>query len=98
MYSVDYLQDIGEETTVTTTGIPPDGFLRTLNGLYPAGGLIDYRISVKIQAGAVNGDGNQGAGVTPILLASWVDFMQAEAAWNGWWWMMLLRKTHLEME
>ena len=61
-------------------GIPPDGFLRTLHGVYPAGGLIDGRLSNEDPGGAVNGDGNQGAGVTPILLASWVDFMQAEKA------------------
>ena len=61
-------------------GIPPDGFLRTLNGVYPAGGLIDGRLSGDAPGGAVNGDGQGGAGVTPILLASWVDFMQAEKA------------------
>ena len=61
-------------------GIPPDGFLRTLNGVYPAGGLIDGRLSGDAPGGAVNGDGQGGAGITPILLASWVDFMQAEKA------------------
>ena len=65
-------------------GIPPDGFLRTLNGLYPAGGKVDYRIGEEsAPSGAVDGDGNGGNGITPILLASWVDFMKAEAAWNG---------------
>ena len=65
-------------------GIPPDGFLRTLHGVYPAGGKVDYRISDEDEpSGAVNGDGNGGSGITPILLASWVDFMKAEAAWNG---------------
>jgi len=64
-------------------GIPPDGFLRTLNGLYPAGGKIDGRLSGDDPEGAVNGDGSGGNGVTPILLASWVDFMKAESAFNG---------------
>lgn len=64
-------------------GIPPDGFLRTLNGLYPAGGKIDGRLSGDDPEGAVNGDGNGGNGVTPILLASWVDFMKAESAFNA---------------
>ena len=64
-------------------GIPPDGFLRTLNGLYPAGGKIDGRLSGEDAEGAVNGDGNGGNGVTPILLASWVDFMKAEVAFDA---------------
>ncbi len=55
-------------------GIPPDGFLRTLSGVYPAGGAMDdWSFSSK-----VNGDGNGGNGVTPIMLASWTDFMIAE--------------------
>ncbi len=55
-------------------GIPPDGFLRTLNGVYPAGGTLDD-LSYDPQ---VNGDGNGGAGITPIMLASWTKFMIAE--------------------
>ena len=55
-------------------GIPPDGFLRTLNGVYPAGGRFDDASF----EGTTNGGGNGGNGVTPIMLASWVDFMIAE--------------------
>lgn len=55
-------------------GTPPDGFLRTLTGVYPAGGAIDD-FSFKAKK---NGDGDGGNGITPILLASWVDFMIAE--------------------
>ena len=55
-------------------GIPPDGFLRTLNGVYPAGGRFDDTSF----EGTTNGGGNGGNGVTPIMLASWVDFMIAE--------------------
>jgi len=54
-------------------GIPPDGFLRTLHGVYPAGGKFDDR-SFK---GQVNGAGEGGRGITPIMLSSWMDFMHA---------------------
>jgi len=57
-------------------GIPPDGFLRTLVGVYPAGGAFDDG-SFK---GQKNGDGRGGDGITPVMLASWVDFMKAELA------------------
>ena len=56
-------------------GIPPDGFLRTLAGVYPAGGKLDDWS----YGGQQNGDGNGGRGITPILLASWQDFLIAEA-------------------
>lgn len=55
-------------------GIPPDAFLRTLAGVYPAGGTLDD-LTYDAQ---VNGDGNGGAGITPIMLASWTNFMIAE--------------------
>ena len=54
-------------------GIPPDGFTRTLHGVYPAGGKFDDR-SFK---GQVNGAGEGGRGITPIMLSSWMDFMNA---------------------
>lgn len=57
-------------------GIPPDGFLRTLAGVYPAGGKLDDWS----YGGQKNGAGNGGNGITPIMLASWVDFMRAEVA------------------
>ncbi len=57
-------------------GIPPDGFLRALAGVYPAGGKLDDWS----YGGQVNGAGNGGNGITPIMLASWSDFMQAEVA------------------
>ena len=57
-------------------GIPPDGFLRALAGVYPAGGKLDDWS----YGGQVNGAGNGGNGITPIMLASWVDFMKAEVA------------------
>lgn len=56
-------------------GIPPDGFLRTLAGVYPAGGKLDDWS----YGGQQNGAGNGGNGITPIMLASWTDFMIGEA-------------------
>lgn len=55
-------------------GIPPDGFDRTLVGVYPAGGALDD-LSYDSK---INGDGNGGNGITPVMLASWADFMIAE--------------------
>ena len=60
-------------------GIPPDGFLRTLHGVYPAAGRFDDSTF----EGSLQGDGGRGAGITPIMLASTVDFWQAEAALLG---------------
>jgi len=55
-------------------GIPPDGFMRTLVGVYPAGGAID---ELSPTAQTLN-DGRGGDGITPVLLASWIDFWIAE--------------------
>ena len=60
-------------------GIPPDGFLRTIHGVYPAAGRFDDSTF----EGSLQGDGGKGAGVTPIMLASSVDFWTAEAALLG---------------
>lgn len=58
-------------------GIPNDRAKRTASGLYPAGGRFDDN-SFK----AINGIsfGALGGGITPIILASTVDFWRAEAA------------------
>jgi hypothetical protein len=56
-------------------GTPPDGFLRTTYGVYPVGGLFDDNDF----EGTVLGAGGGGAGIYPIMLASYVDFMLAEA-------------------
>ena len=55
-------------------GTPPDGFLRTLAGVYPAGGKLDDWS----YGGQQDGDGFGGNGITPIMLASWTDFMISE--------------------
>jgi len=60
-------------------GIPPDGFTRSVYGVYPSGGLFDDSSFDGLSVG----DGAGGAGVTPIILASSVDFMQAEVAALG---------------
>jgi hypothetical protein len=58
-------------------GIPPDGGLRTTFGVYPIGGLFDAD-----QGAAVSGRniGLQGAGISPIMLSSFTNFMLAEGA------------------
>jgi hypothetical protein len=56
-------------------GTPPDGFLRTTVGVYPAAGRFDDDSF----DGIVIGMGGGGAGVTPIMLASSSDFLIAEA-------------------
>jgi hypothetical protein len=57
-------------------GIPPDGFLRTIVGVYPAGGKFDDDTF----EGQVLGDAGGGAGITPVLIAAQVDFWRAELA------------------
>jgi hypothetical protein len=57
-------------------GIPPDGLLRTAYGVYPAGGAFDDDRFEGVEQGI----GAGGAGITPIMLASFVDFMRAEMA------------------
>jgi len=58
-------------------GTPGDGFLRTTYGIYPAGGSFDDSRFEPVKQGG----GAAGAGITPLMLASWVDFMKAEMAY-----------------
>lgn len=60
-------------------GIPPDGLLRTSPGVYPVSGKFDDNTFDEIGLG-VGGGGN---GITPMLLASTVDFWRAEMAMNS---------------
>ena len=55
-------------------GIPPDSFSRTATGVYPAAGNFDDDrfSSVGLE------QGGQGAGITPIMLASWAHLMISE--------------------
>ena len=59
-------------------GIPPDGFIRTVYGLYPGGGKFDDGLGGEVKNAGT--DGAVGQGIGPILLSSYVDFMRAEAA------------------
>jgi hypothetical protein len=58
-------------------GTPPDSQKRTAAGLYPAGGRFDDSSFKAINSITV---GANGQGITPIILASTVDFWRAEAA------------------
>jgi len=57
-------------------GTPPDGFQRTAAGVYPAGGRYDDSSF----GGVGLGEGGGGAGIEPVLLASYVDFWRADMA------------------
>lgn len=60
------------------SGIPPDGFFRTVYGLYPGGGKFDDgETNDEVQNNGV--DGAQGAGIAPIFQASFTHFNLAEA-------------------
>ena len=59
-------------------GIPPDGPVRAVYGLYPAGGNFDDNSFDFTQNAGT--DGALGEGIAPIMLSSWVDFMRAEIA------------------
>lgn len=61
---------------LSNEGIPPDGLLRTAWGLYPAGGLYDDDAGKGVSLGA----GAGGAGIHPMMMRSFVDFMLAESA------------------
>lgn len=60
---------------VDPQGIPPDGLLRTTYGAYPVGGRFDNN------HGAAVGQtqGMRGAGIQPMIMRSFVQFMLAEA-------------------
>lgn len=57
-------------------GIPPDGPLRTQWGVYPIGGRFDNDAGVSVGPG----QGGGGAGIQPVLMHWFVDFMLAEFA------------------
>ena len=59
-------------------GIPPDGPIRTVYGLYPGGGKFDDSSYGNVQNGGT--DGGLGAGIYPYMLSSFVHFYRAEAA------------------
>lgn len=57
-------------------GGPPDNFLRTASGVYPIGGRFDDDTFANVGLGV----GGGGAGIEPILLASYVDFWRGQNA------------------
>lgn len=61
---------------VDPQGIPPDGLLRTAYGPYPVGGRFDANQAASV----AQTQGMQGAGMQPIMMRSFVQFMLAESA------------------
>ncbi len=69
-------------------GGPPDGFLKAAPGVYPTGGRfdnsefneVDAITGVNIAPGVGLGQGGGGAGITPVILSSYVDFWIGEMA------------------
>ncbi|MGD1945370.1 MAG: SusD/RagB family nutrient-binding outer membrane lipoprotein [Croceivirga sp.] len=69
-------------------GGPPDGFLKAAPGVYPTAGrfddsqfnAVDAITGVNIAPGVGLGQGGGGAGITPIILSSYVDFWIGEMA------------------
>jgi len=57
--------------------IPPDNALRTNWGLYPIGGRFDDE---SFEINTTRDEGALGAGISPIMLSSYVNFMLAESA------------------
>ncbi len=62
-------------------GTPPDSRALTAFGVYPAGGLSDTNADdPNFQQLTEQGQGANGAGIEPIWMASFTDFLKAEAA------------------
>lgn len=61
-------------------GIPPHQQFVTMFGVYPVGGPYDDDSFRNISGSSAVNEGYSGAGLTPILLASYTNFMLAEAA------------------
>ena len=69
-------------------GGPPDGFLKTAPGVYPAAGRfddsqfddVDATTGVLLAPGVGLGQGGGGAGIEPIILSSYVQFWIGEMA------------------
>lgn len=58
-------------------GTPPDGLKKTTYGLYPAGGRFDANDAVPVTAQGL-ASGGRGRGILPIMMSSYVLFMEAE--------------------
>ncbi len=64
------------------SGTPPDGPVITAAGVYPGGGRPDVTstLSTKYSKGTIRGDGANGAGIQPIWMSPYTDFIKAEVA------------------
>jgi len=65
---------------MNSDGIPPDQQFRTLVGVYPAGGAYDDSSFRNLSGNTAPSEGLQGAGISPLLLSSYTNFMLAESA------------------
>jgi Starch-binding associating with outer membrane/Susd and RagB outer membrane lipoprotein len=66
---------------LNTDGTPPDSRAITCYGVYPAGGAPDLNKDVRtFQKVSQQGQGADGAGIQPIWMASYTEFVKAEAA------------------
>jgi hypothetical protein len=61
-------------------GIPPDDRDRTLFGVYPVGGEFDKSGFENLSGSDAPNIGLKGAGITPIFMSSFTNFMLAEAS------------------
>lgn len=62
-------------------GTPPDSRAVTCFGVYPYGGRVDSNVDNKSYAAVTQqGQGANGAGIEPIWMANYTDFVKAEAA------------------
>lgn len=64
---------------VDPQGIPPDGLLRTTWGSYPVGGRFDANNGLAVTNSSTIANSMRGAGIQPIMMRSFVNFMLAEA-------------------
>ena len=60
------------------SGTPPDGPAITTAGIYPAGGRPDNATSDSFKSKTIRGDGANGAGIQPIYMPFFTDYLKAE--------------------
>jgi Starch-binding associating with outer membrane/Susd and RagB outer membrane lipoprotein len=66
---------------INSDGTPPDSKAISCYGVYPAGGRADLNKDNRAYSGASQqGQGADGAGIQPIWMASYTEFVKAEAA------------------
>ncbi len=67
------------------SGVPPDSPVITCAGVYPAGGRIDNTSTANANytGATVRGDGANGAGIEPIWMAFYTDYIKAEIVSRG---------------